>query len=95
MNVAVRVLALAGWLMWHAMPAVAQEACKADPGMGTKNADRSNLWLRTGGGLRFSRRNGDNRQTVPPPSSAWLWLCEHYGEAYRLTPPEQDRQKTG
>lgn len=42
----------------------------------------------------FSRRNGDNWETVPPPSPAWLQICEHYGEAYRLTTPEQDRQKT-
>lgn len=41
----------------------------------------------------FSRRNGDNWQTVPPPSPAWLQICQHYGQAYRLTPPEQDRQK--
>lgn len=36
----------------------------------------------------FLRPSGDNAQTVAPPSSALERLCEHYGEPYRLTPPD-------
>ena len=36
----------------------------------------------------FSVRNGDNWKPVLPPSPAWLRICEHYGEPYRLVAPE-------